>query len=54
MKWVMEGAQAMLDLRSIHLGDQWNEFQAFRIRKENERLYPRAVLTEAKEWRIAA
>ena len=54
MKWVMEGAQAMLDLRSIHLGDQWNEFQAFRIRKENERLYPHAALREAQEWKIAA
>ena len=54
MQWVMEGAQAMLDLRSIHLGDQWNEFQAFRIRQENERLYPHATLTETQQWKIAA
>jgi len=54
MQWVMEGAQAMLDLRSIHLGDQWNEFQAFRIRQENERLYSHAELTETRQWRIAA
>ena len=54
MQWVMEGAQAMLDLRSIHLGDQWNEFQAFRIRQENERLYSHAELPETQRWRIAA
>ncbi len=54
MQWVLEGAQAMLDLRSIHLGDQWNEFQAFRIRKEKERLYPNTELTNDMEWPIAA
>jgi len=46
MHWVLEGAQAMLDLRSVHLADQWDEFTAFRIRKELERLYPYAELTE--------
>ncbi|MCP4544830.1 MAG: tetratricopeptide repeat protein, partial [bacterium] len=40
MHWVLEGAQAMLDLRSVHLADQWDEFTAFRIRKDLERLYP--------------
>lgn len=54
MQWVLQGAQAMLDLRSIHLGDQWDEFQAFRIEKEKERLYPHAQLTDDKEWAIAA
>ena len=42
MQWVLEGAQAMLDLRSIHLCGQWDDFQAFRIQKENQRLYPYA------------
>jgi hypothetical protein len=31
----------MLDLRSIHISGQWDEFTARRIRKETERLYPR-------------
>ena len=42
MRWSLEGAQAMLDLRSIHISGQWDEFTAYRIRKETERLYPRA------------
>ena len=54
MQWVLEGAQAMLDLRSIHLGGQWDEFQAFRIQKEKERLYPHAQLANDEEWPIAA
>ncbi len=54
MQWVLEGAQAMLDLRSIHLGGQWDKFQAFRIQKENERLYPHAELANDEKWSIAA
>lgn len=54
MQWVLQGAQAMLDLRSIHLGNQWDEFQAFRIEKEKKRLYPHADLTDDVEWAIAA
>ena len=40
MRWSLEGAQTMLDLRSIHISGQWDEFTAHRIRKETERLYP--------------
>jgi hypothetical protein len=42
MRWSLEGAQAMLDLRSLHISGQWDEFTAHRIRKETERLYPQA------------
>ena len=42
MRWSLEGAQAMLDLRSLHISGQWDEFTAHRIRKETERLYPHA------------
>jgi hypothetical protein len=54
MQWVLQGAQAMLDLRSIHLCEQWDAFQASRIEKENKRLYPHAELTDCLEWPIAA
>ena len=40
MRWVFEGAHAMMGLRSIHLSDLWDEFQEFFIMKETERLYP--------------
>lgn len=40
MRWVLEGAHAMLGLRSISLSGLWEEFMAFRIAQESERLYP--------------
>lgn len=53
MRWTMDGAQALLDLRSIHIGEQWRAFQEFRIQRERERLYsqPRA---HNDNWKIAA
>jgi hypothetical protein len=40
MHWTLEGAQAMLDLRSVWIGDRWETFQKQRIESETERLYP--------------
>lgn len=40
MRWVLDGAQAMLGLRSIHLSGLWDEFTQFRIQCECRRLYP--------------
>jgi hypothetical protein len=55
MKWTMEGAQAMLDMRSIFLNGDWAEFQQFRIQKETEMLYPYREEIFAKiEWPLAA
>ena len=42
MRRSLEGAQARLDLRRIHISGPWDEFTAHRIRKETERLYPHA------------
>jgi hypothetical protein len=39
MRWVMSGARAMLDMRCIHLSGLWEEFTAFRIQRESQRLY---------------
>lgn len=30
MRWSVAGAQAMLDLRTVHLNDDWDDFQRFR------------------------
>jgi len=54
MQWVLEGAQAMLDLRTVHLGGHWDDFCAYRIKKESERLYPHREVTETVEWPLAA
>lgn len=53
MHWVVPGAQAMLDLRSIHISGQWDEYQADRIDRETERLYPFRNIVK-KEFKLAA
>ncbi|NNF96963.1 MAG: ISKra4 family transposase, partial [Halobacteria archaeon] len=40
MRWILDGAHAMLGLRCIHLSGCWDEFTRFRIKRETERLYP--------------
>jgi hypothetical protein len=40
MHWTLEGAQAMLDVRSVWIGGHWEAFQQQRIAQETERLYP--------------
>jgi hypothetical protein len=39
MRWVRDGAQAMLYLRATYLNGDWEEFIAYRIRTEQRRLY---------------
>lgn len=40
MRWTVEGAQAMLDLRTTYLNGQWEDFQIYRIEQERQWLYP--------------
>ena len=40
MHWTVAGAQAMLDVRSIHVSGLWEAYQEYRIEQEVERLYP--------------
>jgi hypothetical protein len=40
MHWTVEGAQAMLDVRSVYIGGQWEAYQTYRIEGETERFYP--------------
>jgi hypothetical protein len=46
MRWVMQGAHAMLSLRSVHLSGLWDEFIQFRIGREAQRLYPHEAANE--------
>lgn len=39
MRWVRDGAQAMLYLRATYLNGDWEEFIAYHIRTEQRRLY---------------
>jgi hypothetical protein len=53
MHWTVAGAQAMLDVRSIHVSALWEEYQAYRIASETERLYPHRSVAE-QNWALAA
>jgi hypothetical protein len=50
MRWKVPGAQAMLNLRTIHSNGDWTAFQDFRIALENEWLYPNTKAYEVREW----
>lgn len=44
MRWTIDGAQAILDLRSTYINDQWPAFQTHRIQSETRHLYPQRQL----------
>jgi hypothetical protein len=53
MRWTIDGAQAMLDLRSTHINDQWSTFQTHRIHRETRRLYPQHQLLQRLDFQLA-
>ena len=53
MRWTTDGAQAMLDVRSMYLGDDWEDFNQYRIQQEIQRLYPYRDAVE-QSYRTAA
>jgi hypothetical protein len=50
MHWTIPGAQAMLNVRSVHLSGQWAAFQQFRIERATERLYPHRQLVAGETF----
>jgi hypothetical protein len=50
MHWSLEGAQAMLDVRSVWIGGQWEAFQEQRIQQETTRLYPHRALVAGEAF----
>jgi hypothetical protein len=54
MHWTRPGAQAMLDVRSIHVNGDWEEYMMFRIERETKRLYPWRELVEGDQYSLAA
>jgi hypothetical protein len=54
MHWTPVGAQAMLDVRSTYVNGDWEEYQAYRIQRETQRLYPHRYLVEGSEFCMAA
>lgn len=53
MRWTIDGAQAMLDLRSAYINDQWSPLQTYRIRQETQRLYPQRQILQHLTWQLA-
>jgi hypothetical protein len=49
MRWTIESAQAMLDVRSTYLNGDWDDFMRYRIEKETQRLYPYREFVEPIE-----
>jgi len=49
MRWTIESAQAMLDVRSTYLNGDWDDFMRYRIEQETQRLYPYRALVEPSE-----
>jgi hypothetical protein len=54
MHWTPAGAQAMLDVRSTYINGDWEEYQAYRISRETERLYAHRHLVEGPQFCMAA
>jgi hypothetical protein len=53
MHWTREGAEAMLEVRSVFVSGEWEQFQAFRIEQETQRLYPHRALVEGLHYTMA-
>lgn len=54
MRWTVEGAQAMLALRTTFINGQWKAFQKYRIRQERQRLYPQHRWLKQATWSLVA
>jgi hypothetical protein len=54
MHWTRPGAQAMLDVRGIHINGDWDRYQTYRIERETKRQYPWRELVEGQNYRSAA
>lgn len=50
MRWCVNGAQAMLDVRSTYLNDDWDDYMEFRRVRENRRLHANAAIDNGIEW----
>jgi hypothetical protein len=54
MHWTPTGAQAMLDVRSVHVSAEWQQYQEYRIDKETSQIYPHRHLVDGPQYTLAA
>lgn len=50
MHWTPTGAQAMLDVRSVFVNGDWDQYQAYRIDCERRQLYPHRHLVDGPQY----
>jgi hypothetical protein len=53
MHWTPPGAQAMLDVRSMHVDGEWDNYQTYRIERETRTLYPYRHLVAGTQYALA-
>jgi hypothetical protein len=53
MHWTPTGAQAMLDVRSVYVNGDWDQYQAYRIERELGILYPHRHLVDGPQYTLA-
>jgi hypothetical protein len=54
MHWTPQGAQAMLQVRSMYVNGDWETYQNFRIDRETKHLYPFQELVQGERYPLAA
>ena len=54
MHWTPDGAQAMLNVRSVYVNGDWDTYQNYRIKQQAKRLYPFQELVKGVRYRPAA
>ena len=54
MHWTAAGAQAMLDVRSVHVNGDWEAYQTYRIEGECHHLYPDRSYFQNISFQLAA
>ena len=52
MRWIPEGAQALLDLRCVRTAGSWDKFQDYRREREQKRLYPFRRQCDRRQLRL--
>jgi hypothetical protein len=53
MHWTPTGAQAMLNVRSVYVNGDWEQYQGYRIDHETQLLYPHRHLVEGLQYTLA-
>lgn len=54
MHWTIPGAQAMLDMRSTYINDDWQTYQQWYRDTETGRLYPHRQIVSGEKYSMAA